>query len=136
MNRLCPTCSRPMYRHVGMLDSIHCVDCGAICGGRSADYRGTEERTKRRHFAECRGGPADGKMFSFEGPPPEIHYVAREPNAFGGLLPPPGGGLSLIENPLYTSEPVAGEPWSYRPARTAVGYARNAEWRFIYEFCG
>jgi hypothetical protein len=129
-----------MYRHIGGLNSIQCVACGAIYGERSADYRGTEERTKRRHFAECRGGPADGKMFSFEGPPPEIHYVAREPtwtpDAFGGLLPPPGGGLSLIDARLYTSEPNAGEPWSYRPARTDAGYARNAELRYIYEFCG
>lgn len=135
---LCPGCSHTMERHFASTDAIRCSACGAICGERSADYRGTEERTKRIHRAECRGGPADGTQFTFEGPPPATFYVPREPDwnhtTYSDLLP--GGGVGLYDDLFGTTAPPEPppEPWCYRPMMTGAGYARNAEWRFIYEF--
>lgn len=138
MNKLCPTCSHPMYRHIGTIDLIRCVDCGAICGDRSTDYRGTEERVTRRHTAECRGGPADGTQFSFEGPPPSPYYIPNMPkwmpDKYDAMLP--GGGVGLIDDVFGTDGRFPLEPWRYRPVVTSAGYARNAQWRYIYEFCG
>jgi hypothetical protein len=121
-----------------MLGSIHCLRCGAICGERSADYRGTEERIKRRRIAECRGGPADGYTFTFEGEPPALYQI---PHESGGGLVLPGGDPEFaftsigLWDDVYAPRELP-QPWAYRPLVTEAGYARNASWHFIYEFAG
>lgn len=134
---LCPGCSHTMGRHFASTDAIHCSACGAICGERSADYRGTEEHRARRHRAECRGGPADGYQFTFEGPPPATFYVPREqptPEPYDEILP--SSARAFYDNLVGLRDDLSGppEPWCYRPLVTNAGYARNAEWRFIYTF--
>lgn len=125
-----------MERHYATIGTIRCHACGAICGERSADYRGTEERQTRRHRAECRGGPADGTQFTFEGPPPATFYVPREPAQDWPIDPYDDVPGALYSNLLNLRDVTVGppEPWCYRPLVTNAGYVRNAEWRFIYEF--